>query len=102
MISDEVYSELLFDGEHVSPASLPGMADRTATLNSLSKSHAMTGWRVGWVVGPAALCAHLENLALCMLYGSPEFIRMPPAPRWRRRCRSWRRCARPTAAAATW
>ncbi|MBF3254730.1 pyridoxal phosphate-dependent aminotransferase, partial [Pseudomonas aeruginosa] len=74
MISDEVYSELLFDGEHVSPASLPGMADRTATLNSLSKSHAMTGWRVGWVVGPAALCAHLENLALCMLYGSPEFI----------------------------
>ncbi len=50
------------------------MADRTATLNSLSKSHAMTGWRVGWVVGPAALCAHLENLALCMLYGSPEFI----------------------------
>ncbi|WP_252495728.1 aminotransferase class I/II-fold pyridoxal phosphate-dependent enzyme, partial [Escherichia coli] len=49
------YSELLFDGEHVSPASLPGMADRTATLNSLSKSHAMTGWRVGWVVGPAAL-----------------------------------------------
>ena len=74
MISDEVYSELLFDGEHVSPASLPGMAERTATLNSLSKSHAMTGWRVGWVVGPAALCAHLENLALCMLYGSPEFI----------------------------
>ncbi|MBG6502001.1 pyridoxal phosphate-dependent aminotransferase [Pseudomonas aeruginosa] len=74
MISDEVYSELLFDGEHVSPASLPGMADRTAPLNSLSKSHAMTGWRVGWVVGPAALCAHLENLALCMLYGSPEFI----------------------------
>ncbi|MDI7059709.1 pyridoxal phosphate-dependent aminotransferase, partial [Pseudomonas aeruginosa] len=56
MISDEVYSELLFDGEHVSPASLPGMAERTATLNSLSKSHAMTGWRVGWVVGPAALC----------------------------------------------
>jgi arginine:pyruvate transaminase len=52
LISDEVYSELLFDGEHISPASLPGMAERTATLNSLSKSHAMTGWRVGWVVAP--------------------------------------------------
>ncbi|MED5609383.1 MULTISPECIES: pyridoxal phosphate-dependent aminotransferase [unclassified Pseudomonas] len=74
MISDEVYSELVFDGEHISPASLPGMAERTATLNSLSKSHAMTGWRVGWVVGPRELCGHLENLALCMLYGSPDFI----------------------------
>jgi len=69
-----VYSELLFDGEHISPASLPGMAERTATLNSLSKSHAMTGWRVGWVVGSSALAGHLENLALCMLYGSPDFI----------------------------
>ncbi|NIE75237.1 aminotransferase class I/II-fold pyridoxal phosphate-dependent enzyme [Pantoea sp. Ap-967] len=74
LISDEVYSELLFDGEHISPASLPGMAERTATLNSLSKSHAMTGWRVGWVVGPPALAGHLENLALCMLYGCPDFI----------------------------
>lgn len=74
LICDEVYSELLYEGEHVSPASLSGMAERTATLNSLSKSHAMTGWRLGWVVAPTALAAHLENLALCMLYGSPEFI----------------------------
>ncbi|AXA24650.1 pyridoxal phosphate-dependent aminotransferase [Pseudomonas putida] len=74
LISDEVYSELLYEGEHISPGSLPGMADRTATLNSLSKSHAMTGWRVGWVVGSPALASHLENLALCMLYGSPDFI----------------------------
>jgi arginine:pyruvate transaminase len=50
------------------------MAERTATLNSLSKSHAMTGWRVGWVVASPSLSAHLENLALCMLYGSPDFI----------------------------
>ncbi|MBC2693147.1 MULTISPECIES: pyridoxal phosphate-dependent aminotransferase [Pseudomonas] len=74
LISDEVYSELLFDGEHLSPASLPGMAERTATLNSLSKSHAMTGWRIGWVVAPPALASHLENLALCMLYGLPDFV----------------------------
>src|SRR5689334_15160462 len=74
LISDEVYSDLLYEGEHISPASLPGMAERTATLNSLSKSHAMTGWRVGWVVAPPSLAAHLENLALCMLYGSPDFI----------------------------
>ncbi|HYQ53776.1 MAG TPA: pyridoxal phosphate-dependent aminotransferase [Pseudomonas sp.] len=74
LISDEVYSELLYEGEHVSPGSLPGMVERTATLNSLSKSHAMTGWRVGWVVGSPELATHLENLALCMLYGSPDFI----------------------------
>ncbi|MGE8149931.1 pyridoxal phosphate-dependent aminotransferase [Pseudomonas vancouverensis] len=74
LISDEVYSELLFEGEHVSPASLPGMAERTATINSLSKSHAMSGWRVGWVIGPVALCDHLVNLSLSMLFGIPDFI----------------------------
>ncbi|EJM69728.1 pyridoxal phosphate-dependent aminotransferase [Pseudomonas sp. GM55] len=74
LISDEVYSELLYDGEHISPASLPGMAERTATINSLSKSHAMSGWRVGWVIGPKPLCEHLVNLSLCMLFGIPDFI----------------------------
>ncbi len=74
LVSDEVYSELVFEGEHTSPASLPGMAGRTATINSLSKSHAMTGWRVGWVVGPQDLIAHLGRLALSMLYGCPPFI----------------------------
>ncbi|VVO00901.1 pyridoxal phosphate-dependent aminotransferase [Pseudomonas fluorescens] len=74
LISDEVYSELLFEGEHISPASLPGMAERTATLNSLSKSHAMSGWRVGWVVGPKPLAEHLIHLSLCMLFGLPDFV----------------------------
>jgi len=74
LICDEVYSELLFEGRHVSPGSLPGMAERTASINSLSKSHAMTGWRVGWVVSSPELAAHLSHLALCMLYGLPDFI----------------------------
>ncbi len=74
LISDEVYSDLLYEGEHISPASLPGMAERTATINSLSKSHAMSGWRVGWVIGPKRLADHLEHLSLCMLFGIPEFI----------------------------
>ncbi|WP_458127960.1 pyridoxal phosphate-dependent aminotransferase [Pseudomonas sp. Z2-11] len=74
LISDEVYSDLLYDGEHISPASLPGMAERTATLNSLSKSHAMTGWRIGWAIGPESLAAHLANLSLCMLFGLPDFV----------------------------
>lgn len=74
LISDEVYSDLLYEGEHISPASLPGMAERTATINSLSKSHAMSGWRVGWVIGPKPLIDHLEHLSLCMLFGIPDFV----------------------------
>ncbi|MCJ8203918.1 aminotransferase class I/II-fold pyridoxal phosphate-dependent enzyme [Pseudomonas sp. RGM2987] len=74
LISDEVYSDLLYEGEHISPACLPGMAERTATINSLSKSHAMTGWRIGWVIGPEPLAGHLANLSLCMLFGLPDFV----------------------------
>jgi aminotransferase len=48
-ITDEVYEHLLYDGrEHVSIAALPGMAERTVTINSLSKTYSVTGWRVGW------------------------------------------------------
>ena len=50
------------------------MAERTATIGSLSKSHAMTGWRTGWVVGPEDLVRHLDRLGLNMLYGQPGFI----------------------------
>jgi arginine:pyruvate transaminase len=74
LLSDEVYASVTFEGEHVSPAALPGMAERTVTINSLSKSHAMTGWRLGWAVAPAPLIPHVVNLALCMLYGCPGFI----------------------------
>lgn len=74
LISDEVYASLLFEGEHVAPATLPDMDARTVTVSSLSKSHAMTGWRVGWLIGPPDLVDHAAHLALCMLYGSPPFI----------------------------
>ncbi|WP_110602665.1 pyridoxal phosphate-dependent aminotransferase [Salinicola lusitanus] len=74
LIVDAVYADLVFDGEHLSPDSLPGMAERTVVISSLSKSHAMTGWRLGWVVGPRPLMTHLVNLALCMLYGCQPFI----------------------------
>jgi arginine:pyruvate transaminase len=74
LISDEVYSDLLYEGKHISPASLPGMAERTATINSLSKSHAMSGWRVGWVIGPKPMAEHLVNLSLSMLFGIPDFV----------------------------
>lgn len=74
VLADEVYAEVVFDTPHLSIASLPGMAERTVTVSSLSKSHAMTGWRMGWAIGPKSIATHLENLALCMLYGLPGFI----------------------------
>lgn len=74
VISDEVYRSTVFDGEFLSIASIPGMRDRTIIVNSLSKSHAMTGWRLGWTLGPVSASVHLENLAQCMLFGSPTFI----------------------------
>jgi len=74
LVSDEVYATLTYDGPHLSPAALPGMAERTVVLDSLSKSHAMSGWRLGWVVAPPSLVPHLANLALCMLYGCPPFV----------------------------
>lgn len=55
VMSDEIYSELTFDGEHVSIASLPGMKERTIFLHGFSKAFAMTGWRIGYACGPAPL-----------------------------------------------
>lgn len=52
VITDEIYSELLYEGEHVSIASLPGMRERTLFLHGFSKAFAMTGWRVGYACGP--------------------------------------------------
>jgi len=55
VLSDEIYSELTFDGTHTSIASLPGMAERTIFLHGFSKAFAMTGWRIGYACGPATL-----------------------------------------------
>jgi arginine:pyruvate transaminase len=74
LLSDEVYEDLAFARPHVSPWSLPGMAERTVVVSSLSKSHAVPAFRLGWVIGPPALQGHLFNLLLCMTYGSPGFI----------------------------
>jgi arginine:pyruvate transaminase len=74
LLSDEVYEDLAFTRPHVSPWSLPGMAERTVVVSSLSKSHAAPGFRCGWVIGPPALQQHLFNLLLCMTYGSPGFV----------------------------
>ncbi len=74
LISDEVYQEIVAESDRFSPASLPKAKDICITISSLSKSHRMTGWRLGWVVGPTSLIGHLSNLSLCMAYGLPTFI----------------------------
>lgn len=73
LLSDEVYEDLAFARPHTSAWSLSGMAERTLVVSSLSKSHAVPGFRLGWIAGPAALGPHLFNLLLCMLYGGPPF-----------------------------
>lgn len=74
LISDEVYDTQIWEGAHLSPRALDGMVERTLVIGSMSKSHAMTGSRVGWIVGPEDMIAHLVNLATHTTYGVPGFI----------------------------
>lgn len=73
LLSDEVYWTL-GGGDHVSPRALPGMAERTLVINSMSKSHGMTGWRIGWLTGPADFIAKLVSLNLVSTYGLNDFV----------------------------
>ncbi|MEO1795794.1 MAG: pyridoxal phosphate-dependent aminotransferase [Pseudomonadota bacterium] len=74
LISDEVYDSQVWHGTHLSPRALPGMAERTLVIGSMSKSHAMTGSRVGWIVAPEDVIAHLIDLATSTTYGVPGYI----------------------------
>ena len=62
VLSDEIYSRLLFEGEHFSIASVPGMKERTILLDGFSKTYAMTGWRMGYGVMRADLATHITRL----------------------------------------
>jgi aminotransferase len=59
ILSDEIYSELVYDNTHQSIATFPGMREKTIVINGLSKSHSMTGWRVGFLLAPANITQHL-------------------------------------------
>ena len=62
VLADDIYSDLTYDGKHVSFASLPGMHDRTLFVSGFSKSYAMTGWRIGYVAGHADLISGLTKI----------------------------------------
>lgn len=89
VISDEVYRELVYDGnEAFSMAMLPGMRERTVVVNSFSKTYAMTGWRVGYALGPACIIGNMvklqENVAACVnsaaQYGALAALEGPREP----------------------
>ena len=64
VVSDEIYSQLVYGFHHVSPLGQPGMRERTILMDGLSKSYAMTGWRLGYAVAPRALAAKLDTLMI--------------------------------------
>ena len=74
VISDEVYDTQVWQGDHVSIRSLPGMRERTFVIGSMSKAYAMTGFRVGWLAGPSDVIGAIEELVTVSTFGVPEFI----------------------------
>src|ERR1700723_732930 len=72
VVADEVYAGLAPGGKV--PSLAAALPEQVITIGSLSKSHAMPGWRAGWLIGPKLLVAHAEALAICMLYGLPGFV----------------------------
>jgi N-succinyldiaminopimelate aminotransferase len=85
-VSDEVYEHLVYDGEHIPPATLPGMAERTLTISSVGKSFSFTGWKIGWCSGPAELVAATRMVKQYLTFagGTPlqhaaaAALRLPP------------------------
>jgi len=74
LISDEVYDGQVWSGEHISPRSLPNIAENCFVIGSMSKSFAMTGWRLGWIIGPEEAIERIQDLSTINTYGVPGFI----------------------------
>ena len=86
-VTDEVYEHLVYDGEHIPLATLPGMAQRTLTISSIGKSFSFTGWKIGWCSGPAELVAAARTVKQFLTFagGTPlqhasaAALGLPPA-----------------------
>ncbi len=59
--TDDIYEYLVYEGEHVPLATIPGMAERTVSIHSMSKTYSVTGWRIGWTIAPAALSVGIRR-----------------------------------------
>jgi N-succinyldiaminopimelate aminotransferase len=75
-VTDEVYEHLVFDGAHVPLATLPGMRERTLTVSSGGKTFSFTGWKVGWVSGPAPLVSAVRAAKQFLTYTSPAPLQL--------------------------
>lgn len=72
-VTDEIYEHILYDGaEHISIASLPGMRDNTITINSISKTYSLTGWRVGWAIAPPDITSSIRKVHDFLTVGAPH------------------------------
>ena len=71
VISDEIYSELTYSGNHYSIGALPNMRERTLTINGFSKSFAMTGWRLGYLMGPKAIMDQVKKIHQFVIMSAP-------------------------------
>ena len=71
VLSDEIYAELTYQGSHVSIAGLPGMAERTIVINGFSKTYAMTGWRLGYAVGPKEIIRQMLKVHQYVIMCAP-------------------------------
>jgi aminotransferase len=74
LLSDEAYERLVFEGEHVSPASLPDMGDTVVTIGCLSKTYAMTGWRLGYLCAPEAVADAVNRVHLYTVSCAVSFV----------------------------
>ena len=61
-LTDDIYEHIVFEGEHVPLATIPGMADRTVSIHSMSKTYSVTGWRIGWVIASPALSVGVRRV----------------------------------------
>jgi len=72
-VTDEIYEHILYDGaQHISMASIPGMRDQTITVNSISKTYSLTGWRVGWAIAPEHLTTSIRKVHDFLTVGAPH------------------------------
>jgi len=72
-VTDEIYEHILYDGtKHISIASLPGMRDQTITINSISKTYSLTGWRVGWAIASAPFTSSIRKVHDFLTVGAPH------------------------------
>ncbi len=72
-VTDEIYEHILYDGaKHISIASFPGMRDQTITINSISKTYSLTGWRVGWAIAPSSLTSSIRKVHDFLTVGAPH------------------------------